>query len=448
MLTQQIRYFAGIFVCKIVFLIVLVGLVRTPALAQVSVYATGLVSPIGVDVDARGWVWVADQGSGNNDGQISIVTPDMQVHPFISGLPSEVVPAGDILGPTHTIFDVNGNLLILQGEGANALSRSILRFDTTGFTPGDPPLGLGDTLEVYDIGRFVFSQGFVESNTYNLSLGPNDDYFIVDAAANAIIRRERSSGAMSVFATFDPIPNPTPVGPPVIDAVPTAAVFTASRFYVSALTGFPFLDNLAQVYQVNLNGDVSTFRDGLTLLTDIDIDPRDNRLTVLQFGRFDLAGGFLPASGAVIKLLNSGADTLAVGLNFVSGMRFAANGDLFVSSLFGEILKITSTPTGVESPSAPLSPQSFVLRQNYPNPFNPETRIAYEIGKSGQVTIKIFNVLGQEMRTLVDEVKSAGAFEVIWDGWDNTGQRVPGGLYFYRMETHGHKVTRKMTLLQ
>lgn len=96
----------------------------------------------------------------------------------------------------------------------------------------------------------------------------------------------------------------------------------------------------------------------------------------------------------------------------------------------------------------PGIPASFTLHQNYPNPFNPETRIRYALARPGHVVLTIFNVLGQEVRTLVDARQPAGVFDAVWDGRDAAGRRVPGGVYVYRMDAHGAEVSRKMVLVQ
>jgi N-acetylneuraminic acid mutarotase len=102
------------------------------------------------------------------------------------------------------------------------------------------------------------------------------------------------------------------------------------------------------------------------------------------------------------------------------------------------------------------NPVSFRLDQNYPNPFNPQTRIKYELLHAGKVVLKVYNIVGQEICTLVDEVKPAGLFEVEWDGRDNTSHRVASGMYLYRIEGQGASIgsgkgfvqTRKMLLLE
>jgi hypothetical protein len=93
-------------------------------------------------------------------------------------------------------------------------------------------------------------------------------------------------------------------------------------------------------------------------------------------------------------------------------------------------------------------PSTFALEQNYPNPFNPTTTIVFALPQRGQVRLSIYNMLGQEIRTLVDAPYSAGQHEVIWDGRDSAGDQVPTGLYFYRFESAEISLTKKMMLLK
>jgi len=97
-------------------------------------------------------------------------------------------------------------------------------------------------------------------------------------------------------------------------------------------------------------------------------------------------------------------------------------------------------------------PTAFSLAQNYPNPFNPQTTIRYEISgnltTAVQTTLKVYNVLGQLVRTLVDEPKSSGVYEVIWDGRDSQGEQVSSGVYFYRMTAGKFSESKKMVLMK
>jgi hypothetical protein len=89
------------------------------------------------------------------------------------------------------------------------------------------------------------------------------------------------------------------------------------------------------------------------------------------------------------------------------------------------------------------------LRQNYPNPFNPTTTIKYQVKNSGHVSLKIYNVAGQLVRTLVDEqVKAGQVYEAQWQGLNNANQPVSSGVYFYKLVTNGYTQTKKMVLLK
>ncbi|MEA2062168.1 MAG: cohesin domain-containing protein, partial [Gemmatimonadota bacterium] len=110
------------------------------------------------------------------------------------------------------------------------------------------------------------------------------------------------------------------------------------------------------------------------------------------------------------------------------------------------------TPIGIEGIAGAALPQSFSLNQNSPNPFNPSTSIAFEVSDQGaavgRVSLKVFNLRGQLVRTLVDGVKSSGHYSVQWDGRSDNGAQVASGVYFYRLKTDDFVQTRKMVLLK
>ncbi len=90
----------------------------------------------------------------------------------------------------------------------------------------------------------------------------------------------------------------------------------------------------------------------------------------------------------------------------------------------------------------------YSLAQNYPNPFNPSTTISFAMQKPGNVTIRVYNLLGQEIRTLIDSEITAGKHQVSWDGLNNTGIKAASGIYLYRMDADGQTFSRKMLLLK
>ncbi|RKY83814.1 hypothetical protein DRQ09_09485, partial [candidate division KSB1 bacterium] len=80
-------------------------------------------------------------------------------------------------------------------------------------------------------------------------------------------------------------------------------------------------------------------------------------------------------------------------------------------------------------------PEKFDLFQNYPNPFNSETVIKFQLPEPGRVSLIIYNLLGQKIRTLVDSYKNSGYYSIKWDGKNDTGERVSSGIYFYKIQT-------------
>lgn len=107
---------------------------------------------------------------------------------------------------------------------------------------------------------------------------------------------------------------------------------------------------------------------------------------------------------------------------------------------------IEITTTGVDDPDA-NNPGHFLLHQNYPNPFNPSTVIGYELHKASHITIEIYNVLGQKVRTLLDGYQTAGPGQVMWDAANDLGQGVPAGVYIYSLRADGVNVNKKMLLI-
>jgi len=90
----------------------------------------------------------------------------------------------------------------------------------------------------------------------------------------------------------------------------------------------------------------------------------------------------------------------------------------------------------------------LALDQNYPNPFNPITKINYSLPKAGRVSLKIYDVRGRLVRTLIDEVVQPGKHEAVWQAKDDRGQRVASGVYLYMLKTDEGVKTRKMAVVR
>ena len=104
--------------------------------------------------------------------------------------------------------------------------------------------------------------------------------------------------------------------------------------------------------------------------------------------------------------------------------------------------------TGVDKDDPNILPNHIELSQNFPNPFNPETRIRFSLTRKSLVSIDIFNLLGRQVRHLVNREYSAGQYEVVWEGRTDGGTEVASGLYLYRLKVGEMTESKKMLLLK
>lgn len=266
------------------------GVVADPTTLTAQPFATSLALPIGMSVDGQGRAWVTQSGTGKNDAQVSLITPDGKPYPVITGLASAVANGG-VEGIGHLLYR-DGQLYVLEGGTGKLYS-----VDVSGFKPGDTPY-VASSLSAEDIGTFVRAQKLtnpINTNLYNLTFGPDNNLYITDSGANAIIKRDSKTRQLSIFAK---LPNVTPTA----EAVPTGIVYDGNNFLVSSLSGAPFIAGTAKIFAVSPAGAVSEYQTGFTTLTDIALSA-SNKPIVIQYAQFSLAPptiGFLPKTGMVV----------------------------------------------------------------------------------------------------------------------------------------------------
>ncbi|MFA5012181.1 MAG: T9SS type A sorting domain-containing protein [Ignavibacteria bacterium] len=161
----------------------------------------------------------------------------------------------------------------------------------------------------------------------------------------------------------------------------------------------------------------------------------------LKYISVNSSGGFTTNSAKMNGIaLTTGAYSPAVGLRFVSNdscfALYSASGPVNMWAATG----CSGTITNIVNTEAPIE---FRLSQNYPNPFNPVTKISYALPKSGLVNLKVFDILGKEIATLVNEVKNAGNYTV-----DFSGTGLTSGVYFYKLESNGLSDIKRMMLIK
>jgi hypothetical protein len=143
--------------------------------------------------------------------------------------------------------------------------------------------------------------------------------------------------------------------------------------------------------------------------------------------------------GAVMSdLLNDGKKEILISMNHI----------LYQQNVYRHITRIYIPDSTTSVNSDLILPVETNLYQNYPSPFNPSTNIKFRISEIGNVSIKIFNVLGKEIKLLLQENLQSGEHNVQWDGKDNEGNSLPSGIYFIQMIAGSYQKTIKTILLK
>lgn len=195
---------------------------------------------------------------------------------------------------------------------------------------------------------------------------------------------------------------------------------------------------------------------------DFAIAKIDNENNIVVLGMIPMIYGentdLMPGKGEIARLVFH-VDDLSLKSLELNTITTEEHSPMFVYTemVNGEGRTMVSTPEfpGIiialangpqEEPS--VMPVSFALKQNAPNPFNPSTSISYDLPVASQVRLDILNVLGQKVRTLVDEFREAGSHSVKWDGRNDYGSTTASGIYFYRISAGENQAVKKMMMLK
>jgi hypothetical protein len=187
--------------------------------------------------------------------------------------------------------------------------------------------------------------------------------------------------------------------------------------------------------------------------TDIDVSTETDSYD--EYGALTLPDGTFNAIREsirnVTKVYLSGTlsnTSTSYSLNWVteSGNQFSVQLDTIIS---GSVLVhsivftyISTTPATLVKASSPL-PNSFTLNQNYPNPFNPSTQIQFSVPQAGFVTLKVYDMLGREVATLVNGDLAPSSYSITWNA-----ANVSSGVYLYKLDAGNYSVTKKMILMK
>jgi hypothetical protein len=151
-------------------------------------------------------------------------------------------------------------------------------------------------------------------------------------------------------------------------------------------------------------------------------------------------------------------DILIIGIPFIEGEVYCCNiSSRMTTAVCCNTLEvyaedeetcIVQPNTSIDHEQDEYVPGMIKLNQNYPNPFNPKTTIEYTLPQKAFVELKVYNIIGQEIKTLVQKVQVAGAKPVTWDATNNNGMTVPSGIYVYRIVVDGFSKALTIVLLE
>jgi hypothetical protein len=146
--------------------------------------------------------------------------------------------------------------------------------------------------------------------------------------------------------------------------------------------------------------------------------------------------------------VDPGSQEVSTKFAFTCCTLLDSEGHELIHQTQGATIEISCPVDVEEGDQSDLIPSAYGLGQNYPNPYNLNTQIGYQLPQAGKVTLTIYNVRGQLVRTLVNEQKPAGYHSVIWDGKSDNGMQVSSGIYFYKIQAGRFTKTKKMVLLK
>ncbi|RMD90888.1 MAG: T9SS C-terminal target domain-containing protein [Calditrichaeota bacterium] len=448
------------------------------------------LNPQDLDLAPDGKIHVVCTGNFSDvRGQTVVIDPfgDVDFTPLvvdtvkIGGSPGDIVVTSDGLVYLADFGDANNGFLYSY----NASTREVLHDATNPILVGKGAMNLlfdtrtgnlfvnnfsDDAVQLLDAsnGAVVNTFEFGDGAQHMAILEPIQDS---DPWADAVVSFTPGEGAGfgqnffpdNVLGPPDPDPTLSPVNPSskpqellslgkggeiileftdnfIVDKEGVDFTVFENAFYINGDTTQPFIE--AAFVAVSMDGQTwfefpwdTTTWSGFAGVTPTKDNQHPTDPQVSGGDSFDLADVGLPWA-KFVKLTDIG-DLKQEG---------AFNGDFDLDAVVA-VHSQPGQPTSVEqTPEA--QPRTFTLFQNYPNPFNPSTTIEFEIARNSRVQIKIFNLQGQEIRTLVNRSFPAGKFRIKWDGKDAHGQNVASGIYFYQMQVNNFHQVRRMTLLR
>jgi len=380
----------------------------------VNVLANGISSNAGLGID------LGDDGVTTNDAQDVDTGPNgLQNYPVLTS----ATGSGGLITVTGTLNSTPDTPIEVHlysspscdpsgyGEGAAFLSKdgfvtdhggdAVIDFTFSGSIPG---------------GHYVTAIAMPSAGGGTSEFSTCVEYINTETGSDVVVTPvDEATGESPVTLTFDNVTGTGNTSLVVGDsgpAVPGSFILSDSTAYWNLSTTASYTDSIEVCF---------TYNEDLVPLPEID-------LVILHYDTTLVPAEWVDCTTSV--------DTVA---NVICCR---------TATLSPFVVAVPDPLTGVDEDAVP-TPVRFVLHQNIPNPFNPTTVIGYEVPAGGaDVTIRIYDVAGRLVQTLVHEHRPAGLHQVPWDGRSTNGARVASGVYFYRMQAGRFAETRKMVLLK
>jgi 5-hydroxyisourate hydrolase-like protein (transthyretin family) len=310
----------------------------------------------------------------------------------------------------------------------------------------------------------------------DFSLAPNP---MVQNSISGLVQDSAGTGVPSIIVLF-PSPKSPSLGHPRVAHTDSTGAYTignvrTGKYFVLAVpfgkyapaffkAGAYGVMHMANADTVLVSGDVSGIDIGVVPVNSVGITRLRGRIlangkpvagarVLASTGSTVLGNGLTDAKGVyVIEAVPAGAMTLTVDATGYTGadqnVTIAAstfevsNGDISLQSIATDVAEAATTPS------------TFALHQNYPNPFNPSTTIAFDMPVAGQVKLVVYNMLGQEVATLMNGTMASGRASIVWNATDRSGIGVASGVYFYQLTVNGadghtaYRSVQKMLLVR
>jgi glucose/arabinose dehydrogenase len=301
----------------------------------------------------------------------------------------------NILAASQSLSTFKGKILMVNADGT-------IPNDNPFFDDGDPHTGNDDRIWVYGL-----------RNSFDLCVSPVND---------------------SIYATENMDGDPDEIN----------FIRKGKNYGYPICSGYCFPYNPLYINPIGIlpgNNFIDYAPTGIIIYTGSQMPELLNKLIVIGMGGGQVFRGLTKCdlgNAPLYDTIVSKSTLLDItGTTLMQG----SDGFIYICMLsFGKIVRLKYDVTGINNQNSSIG---FELEQNYPNPFNPVTNIKYEIPAGSIVTLKIFNALGMELTTLVNESKQQGSYDVSWDGTN-----YPSGVYFYELSAGEYKERKKMVLIK